>query len=169
MRRLTLAVLPSAFLAACQPSPPAGEEVNPLEGAWRITGFSFTQRDTSYTHTNPQAGLFLFTEGHYSMMWVSIDEPRPLVAGDVPLIGTLDPTDTEKVASWDTFIAQSGTYEATDSTIMYRPVAAKNANLMAAGGPLMDRYELVEDMLYLTFVPPWAPETEQRWTLTRIR
>ena len=102
-------------------------------------------------------------------MHVPVNEPRPLVVGDAPIIGSLEPTDAEKVASWDTFIANSGTYEVMDSTITTRPIVAKSANLMAAGGPLTYTYRVMEDTLHLTFVSPWAPEAETRTTLTRIR
>jgi hypothetical protein len=167
MRRLVLAAFAVSMLAGCQPA--TTEDVNPLEGAWRVSVISFTAPDSSYTITNPQPSLYLFAERHYSMMYVPGNEPRPLDVGDAPILGAIDPTDAEKVASWDTFIANSGTYEVRDSTITFRPMVAKSANLMATGGPLTDTYHIVEDVLHLRFVPPWAPETETRTTLTRIR
>ena len=85
------------------------------------------------------------------------------------MLGALNPTDEEKVASWETFIANSGSYEATGSTLTTRPMVAKSANLMAGGGPLTMTYEVVGDTLYVTFAPPWTPDTETRTTLTRIR
>jgi hypothetical protein len=163
-----LAVLPAALLAACQPSTPAAPQ-DPFEGAWQISEISFTSPDTSYVITNPQPSLYLFIAGHYSTMYVPTAEPRPLVAGDTPIIGAIEPTDAEKVASWDTFIANSGTYETTESTITTRPIVAKSANLMASGGPLTMSYHAMEGMLHLTFVRPWAPETESLITLVRIQ
>jgi hypothetical protein len=35
------------------------------------------------------------------------------------MLGAVEPMDVEKVASWDTFIANSGAYEVTDSTITF--------------------------------------------------
>ena len=170
MPRFAFATVALAFMAnACQPSSPPAEQVNPLEGAWQISESSFTSPDTSYTITDPQPSLYLFAERHYSIMLVPVSEPRPLAVGDAPIIGAVDPTDAEKVASWDTFIANSGTYEVTDSTITIRPMVAKSANLMAAGGPLTYTYHVMEDMLHMTFAPPWAPENETVTTLTRIR
>ncbi len=169
MPRIVLAGLALTVLTACQPSPPPAEQVSPLEGVWRISEMSVTGPDTSYTITSPQPGLYLFTERHYSSMYVPANEPRSLVVGDAPIIGSIELTDAEKVASWDTFIANSGTYEVTDSTITFRPIVAKSANLMATGGPLTMTYRVMEDMLHLTFAPQWNAETETRTTLTRVR
>ena len=103
------------------------------------------------------------------VMYVPSNEPRPLAVGDAPILGAVEPTDAEKIASWDTFVANSGTYDVTDSTITYRPMVAKSANLMTAGGPLTMTYHVSGDTLRQTFVAPWAPDSESRTTSTRIR
>ena len=166
MKRIVLAAASVTVLAACQPAPPA--DTNPLVGAWLVTEMTTTSPDSSFSISHPQPGLYLFTEHHYSMMYVPSDQARPLDAGDVPMLGTLDPTDAEKIASWDTFIANSGSYEAVESTLTTRPIVAKVANLMAAGEPLTMSYEVSGDTLVVTFAPPWTPETETRTTLVRL-
>ena len=168
MRRLASVAVLLSFVLACQPAD-IEEVVNPFVGAWQITEMSFAGPDTNYTITNPQPGLYLFGERHYSIMYVPTGEPRPLAAGDAPIIGAINPTDAEKVASWNTFIANSGTYEVRDTTVTFRPVVAKSANLMAAGGPLVERYVLTDDTLQLWFAPPWAPDEETHTTLVRIQ
>ena len=87
----------------------------------------------------------------------------------MPILGATNPTDAEKVASWNTFIANSGTYEVTESTITTRPIVAMSANLMASGGPLTMSFHAMEDMMHLTFAPPWAPGEEILTTLVRIK
>lgn len=167
MRKFLFASFALPLVAACQPT--ATEEVNPLVGAWRVSEMTTTFPDSSYTITDPQPGLYLFTATHYSMMYVPSDQPRPLDAGDVPMLGSITPTDAEKVASWNTFIANSGGYELSGATLTTRPMVAKSANLMASGGPLPMTYEVMGDTLYVTFAPPWTPGIETRTTLTRIR
>jgi hypothetical protein len=167
MRRFIFATFALTVLAACQP--PADEDTNPLIGAWQVTEMTTTSPDSSYTINDPQPGLYIFTEGHYSMMYVPAGEPRPLDAGDVPILGALIPTDAEKIASWETFIANSGSYAISGSTLTTRPMVAKSANLMAAGSPLTMTYQVMGDTLLVSFAAQWTPEIELRTTLTRIR
>jgi hypothetical protein len=168
MRRIIFAAFALILIVACQSAPT--EEANPLVGAWRVTEMTTTSPDSSFTISNPQPGLYLFTESHYSMMYVPAGEQRPLDEGDVSIIGALIPTDAEKVASWETIIANSGSYEVSGSTLTTRPMVAKSANLMASGGPLTMTYELMGDnMLHVSFTPVWNPEVETRTTLLRIR
>lgn len=168
MRRFVFAALALTLTVACQSAP--AEEANPLVGAWRITEMTTASPDSSSTISNPQPGLYLFTETHYSMMYVPTGEQRPLDEGDTPMLGAFTPTDAEKIASWETFIANSGSYEVSGSTLTTRPMVAKSANLMASGGPLTMTYELMGDnMLHVSFTPVWNPEVETRTTLLRIR
>ena len=167
MRRFVFAAFALTVLAACQP--PANEDANPLVGAWQVTKMMTTSPDSSYTISDPQPGLYLFTEGHYSMMYVPAGEPRPLDAGDVPILGALIPTDAEKIASWETIIANSGSYAISGSTLTTRPMVAKSANLMAAGDPLLMTYQVTGDTLQVSFAPQWTPEIQTLTTLTRIR
>ncbi len=159
---------------ACAPTPeqqePAVEETvaEPgLEGAWETTEVSFVSPDTSYTINDPQPSLYVFLERHYSIMYVPGDEPRELFAGDQPVLGAVEPTDAEKVTAFNSFIANSGTYEATDSTLSTRPVVSKTPNFMASGS-LTFTYQVVDDNLHLTIRPPWEPDSEISFTLTRL-
>ena len=72
----------------------------------------------------------MFTEsGHYSIMYVTGNEPRPQLSGAQPL-GT--PTDAEKVVAYDNFIANSGRYSVDGDEIIIEAFMAKNPNYMAA-------------------------------------
>jgi hypothetical protein len=68
---------------------------------------------------------------------------------DEPVLGSAESTDAEKVAAFDSFIANSGTYELTDSTLTTRPMVAKNPTFMA-GGSLTFTYQIEGDDLRLT-------------------
>jgi hypothetical protein len=168
MRRFVFPALALFLTVACQSEP--AEPANPLVGAWRITEMTTISPDSTVTISNPQPGLYQFTETHYSMMYVPSGDPRPLDEGETPILGALIPTDAEKIASWETFIANSGSYEVSGATLTTRPMVAKSANLMASGGPLTMTYELMGDnMLHVSFTPVWSPEVETRTTLLRIR
>ena len=166
MRRIVIAAFALTVLAACQPA--IIEEANPLLGAWQISEMSVTTPDTSYTITSPQPNLYLFTERHYSIMRALGNQPRELFAGDAPVLGSLTPTDAERLAAWSTFLGHSGTYEVSGSTLTVRPIVAKIPGVMS-GVSLEYTYRSMEGMLHLTAVRPWASETEQRYTLIPAR
>jgi hypothetical protein len=124
MKRIALSLAALAFVG-CQPAPPATQEVGPLESAWQHVELATTSPDTSSTITSPQPSLYLFLTQHYSIMFVPGSEPRERFSGDQPVLGSFEPTDAEKVAAYDSFIANSGTYELTDSTLTTRPVVGQ--------------------------------------------
>lgn len=170
MRR-TVAVL---FAAIALPNTvmAQGEARGPLEGVWKITEEVVTGANASST-TNPQPSLFIFTRTHYSMLRVASAQPRALFAA-------VEPTDEEKVMAYDTFTANSGTYEVAGTTLTVHPIVAKNPNFMAGG---FDTYEfrVDGDTLSLTskstdistrlgdqLVQGSGPVSETRRTLIRV-
>ena len=146
---------------------------NPLEGAWRETEIVVTGRDAS-TIQNPQPSLYVFTPTHYAMMGTLGDRPRALFK-------SLDPTNEEKMAAFDSFWGNSGTYEVTGDVLTTRPVVARMPNFMAGG---FERYQFRIDgnTLMLTskstdenyrvgeqVVPDSRPISETRTKLVRIQ
>ena len=146
---------------------------NPLEGAWRETEIVVTGRDAS-TIQNPQPSLYVFTPTHYAMMGTLGDRPRALFK-------SLDPTNEEKMAAFDSFWGNSGTYEVTGDVLTTRPVVARMPNFMADG---FERYQFRIDgnTLMLTskstdenyrvgeqVVPDSRPISETRTKLVRIQ
>ncbi len=166
MRRFVLAAFALTVLAACQPE--VTEDANPLVGAWRVSEVSVESPDTSYTTTDVQPGLYLFTESHYSSMRVTGDQPRELFVGDAPVIGSLTPTDAEIIAACRAISASSGTYEVSGSTLTIRPIVAKNPGVMS-GVSLTRTIQVMDGMLHLTSVPPWRPDIEVRYTYVPAR
>lgn len=113
-----------------------------LQGAWRIVEMKPAEGVSSI---NP-AGLFLFASTHYSVMFSTTAEPRTTFAQPDAA------TDPEKLAAYNTFIANSGKYEIVGDTLIVRPVVSKNPNYMGGGE---DRFvvRLAGDTLWLTSVP----------------
>ena len=164
MRSLAAAVLFGgvSWLVACAPP---GERVEPvaeaapaqppLVGAWSVTDYSAVDADgTEANVAGPQPSLYLFLEGYYSIMFVSEDgsltprsEARQLYADEAWPPET-PPTDADKVAAYDSFIANSGSYEVSESSLTMDPIVAKDPNFMANGSVTFG-YEVDGDTLVL--------------------
>ena len=64
----------------------------------------------------------------------------------------------ERLAAYDVFIADAGTYEFTDSLLTMHNIIAKIPNVMTGTGPgLRYQYRLYGDSLDLALVGGWAP------------
>ena len=122
--------------APAEPTAPA----NPLHGVWSMT--TMTPGGGGATIDPSQPGLFIFTEGYYSAVYSPGADPRPLSAAG------FNPTSEEKVAQYDTIIVNTGTYEASGSTITFRPMVAKSPEFIG-GHSIMD-YQINGDTLTLS-------------------
>jgi hypothetical protein len=130
---------------ACGPSEtPASTSVatatSPVEGAWRIAEVTVTGANPSTTVDPPS--MFIFGEAHYTMMRAIGSQPRTSFTA-------INPTPEEKIAAYDSFIANAGTYELSGTTLTVRPVVSKHPNFMGGG---FDTYEVRSegDTLWLT-------------------
>jgi hypothetical protein len=86
--------------------------------------------------------MFIFVKAHYAMMRAIGSQPRASFTA-------VNPTNEEKIAAYDSFIANSGTYELSGTTLTVRPVVSKHPNFMGGG---YDSYEVRSeaDTLWLT-------------------
>jgi hypothetical protein len=92
-----------------------------LAGGWVVR--SWTDADGT-VNESPQRGLFIFTAtGHYSMMYVPGDQPRPRYEGETQ-------TDAETLAAYASFVANSGRYAVAGNRITYEAYVAKDPNYM---------------------------------------
>jgi hypothetical protein len=119
LKGLTLLVLCTTVVSA------QSSTKKPIEGVWKVTEIVVTGANAS-TVANPQPGLFIFAQKHYSVMWVPGNEPRSLFKGE-------SPSDQEKIAAYDSFVANSGTYEVDGATLTLHPMVARSPNFMAGG------------------------------------
>jgi Lipocalin-like domain len=92
-----------------------------LKGAWRVV--EVTAADGK-VDASPQPGLYVFTDRHYSIQ-------RVLTARAAY---PEKPTDKDKVAAFDPFIANSGTYEVKGNVLMTKALVAKIPNVMTGPG-----------------------------------
>jgi len=123
MRRLigfTLLVLFAVAVTIYGESPAAR---NPLVGAWRVTEIDDANRPPI---TNPQPGLYIFTEQHYSFARINGTGPLP----DYP--SNDKATDADKVAVFNAIYLNSGTYTVTANMLTTKAMVAKSAFAIGA-------------------------------------
>jgi hypothetical protein len=134
---IALVALAATLLTACER---AERAESPLEGAWSVASINVTGPDSA-ANTTVQPSLFLFGDKHYSMMRVTGNQPRTLAATDIA-------TDAEKLAAYNSFIANTGTYDVADSTLTIHPVVARSPNYM--GGSDIYHFRVGGDTLWLS-------------------
>lgn len=119
------------------------ERENVIEGVWRIVQAHTVDSQGESTNSYPQTNVVIFTTGHYTFVWTFCGEMRQ------PAAEHWNPTDEEKIEAFNTIIANTGTYELTDSTLVTRPISAKSHEYV--GGGYSDyEYRVEGDSLYLT-------------------
>ncbi|MDH3733892.1 MAG: lipocalin-like domain-containing protein [Gemmatimonadota bacterium] len=95
-----------------------------MYGGWIVAEWEWADGQDGPT---PQRGLFLFTEsGHYSIMFVIGDAREALVE---------EPTDADIAAAYNPFVANSGRYTVSGSTITYEAYVAKDPEYMSGFAP----------------------------------
>ncbi len=109
---LVVAFLSTATLALDEV---AAQEAASIQGAW-----VFTSEDDSN-----QRGLLVFTERHYSMMFVASDSERATYPDDREM------TDPEILEAYGSFVANSGRYSMEGDEVTLEAYMAKNPNYMA--------------------------------------
>jgi hypothetical protein len=142
---------------------------SPIDGVWKITGVATTGANAA-TVTSPQPGLLIFARGHYS--WISVNGSTSRTASPA----AKDPaklTDAEKLArynEWNTFTANTGTFETKGSSLTRHLQVAKNVAVMNATAPTVQEFKIEGNTL--TLVQKSAagqPASETRTTLMRVQ
>lgn len=145
-------------------SPSAVEGLGPsVRGAWRVAEIASRAPGEGWAaRPGPPAGLYVFSARHYSYFYVPGVQPRPRFAE------ANRPTDVEKAAAYDSFIAGAGPYTFDGRTLELRADLRKNPNEMT-GEVWRWQAEARGDTLRLVFVdPPFLPGREWRVTLVRV-
>lgn len=143
-----------------EPPQPDESPTSPFVGAWTLVETTKTTPDSSWTDSSPATGLYIFTERHFSLMLIdAADSREPFPAGGASA--------EQRLAAYDPFIADAGTYEFDDITLRTRNIIAKVPNVMTA--QIEHRYQIRGDSLTLTFSGAWAPpDGEITYRLVRL-
>jgi Lipocalin-like domain len=123
--------------------PPAAR--NSLVGAWRVTEIDDVNRPPI---TNPQPGLYIFTQQHYSFARINGEASLPSYPSNDKA------TDADKVAVFNMLYLNSGTYTVTANMLTTKATMAKSAFAIGAS----NQYEFVVNgkALVLTQKPSGA-------------
>lgn len=134
-----------------------------LVGAWRPVEIAVRQPSQPWdVRSAPQGGLFVFSVRHYSYFYLRGEGPRPRFAD------ANRPTEAERAATFDTFIAGAGSYEIEGSTVKLTAAFRKNPNEMT-GEIWRWEAEFAGDTVRFVFAnPPFLPGRDWRITLVRV-
>ena len=110
-------------------------EVEPLDGSAPV-------------NRSPLPNLVLFTEKHYSMVWLPGKEAQRAFAT------RWQPTDSEKIARYNAIVVNTGTYEVKDSILTMHPIVARVPEFM--GGTFVHWLQLSGDTLRLTTLDEYS-------------
>jgi len=96
-----------------------------LTGTWKSSEIQVESPDTNFVLDFPD-GLLLFTDSHYSLMFVRPESERP----DISQYRDLEVPQAEASSLYKSFIAQSGGYKVLDSKLLFKPMVAKRPDVM---------------------------------------
>jgi hypothetical protein len=139
-----------------------------IQGVWRRVETTVTNPNppsgalAKGTHTNVQPGLLIFTAKHYSVQVDGAAKQRP------PIKVPAKPTPEEMQAAWGPYTANSGSYEISSSTLIMRPIVAKNP---ATQGKALNRatIKLEGDNLWMTLIDTGAGKVQYPTTAKYVR
>ena len=123
----------------------AAQEAADIEGVWRLVEVTTTGRDGRSHTTTPQAGLSMYTEGHFSFMFDRARDIRPDLAQRFR-----EATGDEFRATFGRFSAGMGTYEVSGGQLRVRFEVALTPGLMAPDVFQVYSIELDGDTLLYT-------------------
>jgi hypothetical protein len=113
-----------------------------LVGVWTPVEDVDTRGPDAGHHTSDvQPGLLIFTPKHYSEMHIRGFTSRPPLSDN--------PTDEERLRTYQLVVAHSGIYIWNDSTITFKPMVAQSPAMMA-GITRTVQVRLQQDSLWFT-------------------
>jgi hypothetical protein len=170
---LLLAILLSASGAAAQegrPATPVAPDATAsvatadVRGVWKVTQVASRSPGGEWEpRPAPYVSQFIFTDKHYSYMYVPGSEPRGRFAG-----GPNAPSDAEKIAAYQSFVGATGSYSLSGRALTMNALVHKNPNEM--GGTALVYTVTVGGgtIRMVTIDPPFLPGRELRMVLTRV-
>jgi hypothetical protein len=135
-----------------------------LRGVWKITELASRAPGAEWqARPTPYLSQFIFTDTHYSYMYVPGPGPRKRFAGDPN-----KPTDAEKVEAYNSLVAATGSYSLSGHTLTMIALVHKNPNEMT-GEALTYNVALDGGTIRMVIAnPPFLPGSEWRMVLTRV-
>jgi hypothetical protein len=135
-----------------------------IRGVWKITELASRVPGAGWeVRATPNLSQYIFTESHYSYMYVRGSEPRKKFAGDPN-----NPSEAERAEAYASFVAATGAYSLSGPTLKLNALVHKNPNEMD-GVSLTYTVDLDGKTLRMTIInPPFLPGREWRTVLTKV-
>ena len=135
-----------------------------VRGVWKVTELASRASGGDWeVRTAPRLSQYIFTDRHYSYMYVPGADPRKLFAGDPN-----NPTAAEKAEAYNSLVAATGTYTLSGRTLTLSATVHKNPNEMI-GKPLAYAVESDGDTMRMVIAdPPFLPGREWRIVLRKV-
>jgi len=147
MTKLACGLISIAIVGALGASTAAQSKTGALQGVWQTVELTITGPGArTITLPEPLANLTIFSGRHYTRVEVQTDKPRPILAA--PASATAD----ELRATWGPFVAEAGTFEATDNAITMLPIASKNPAIMGPGVSITYSFKIEGKTMWMTQV-----------------
>jgi hypothetical protein len=135
-----------------------------IRGVWKVTELASRVAGVGWeVRATPHLSQYIFTEKHYSYMYVLGPNPRKKFAGDPN-----KPTDAEKADAYSSLVAATGVYSLSGKALTLNALVHKNPNEMA-GVTLTYEVDLDGNTLRMVIAnPPFLPGREWRTVLTKV-
>ena len=138
-----------------------------LQGVWRVTEIVVTGANAS-SNKAPQPALYIFTNGHYSIVAVNGTAPRKTFGAAKDPAKLTDAEKLERYEAWDSFTANTGTYKVSGNTLATQPLVATNPSVMGGSGQTREFKVEGKTLTLIQKSPAGQPASETRTTLTRV-
>lgn len=116
-----------------------------IVGVWKVTEET-TTGEKGKTRAISQPSLFIFTKGHYSIMWITSDKERPIV--DARTVSA----DELRSIYVDSFVANGGKYDYIRGMLSLWPSVAKSPSFMHGGSYVTHKVKITGKTMTMTSV-----------------
>lgn len=114
-----------------------------IVGVWKVVEET-TTGDKGKTRAITQPSIFIFTKGHYSIMWVTSDTERAVVDSSVATAEEL------RSIYVDSFTANSGKYDYVRGKLSLWPTVAKAPSFMRGGSYVTHKVKISGKTMTMT-------------------
>jgi hypothetical protein len=166
--KLYLFILALVLMTGCHHHAQKPTTNNPVLGSWQLQSVKWISTERTAQIEQAQPGLFMFDEGHYSLMWSPKQTPR------TPFENLSKPTDEEILNGFRSIVFNAGTYQISGSKLDATAMVAKVPGF--EGGQQHYTFRFENGLLKLTMYdetypdgskPDWSGKWQTEFTLIK--
>lgn len=168
--KVLVIIFAMAIMTGCHHQAQKPQSNNPLVGSWQLQSVKWVSESRTAQIEHAQPGLFMFDEGHYSLMWSPKQTPR------TPFENLSKPTDEEVLKGFRSIVFNAGTYQTSGSKLNATAMVAKVPGF--EGGQQHYTFRFENDQLILTMYdetypdgskPDWSGKWQTEFTLIKAQ